>query len=62
MSCDIGEVTESLENEQRLFSKLSVASPMLQLRKETVFLHRKILVNNIELLVIVRAIHYHKNL
>ena len=27
MSCDVGEVTESLENEQSSLSKLSVASP-----------------------------------
>ena len=31
MSCDVGEVTESLENEQSSFSKLSVTSPTSQL-------------------------------
>ena len=31
MSCDVGEVTEILENEQSLFSKLSITSPMSQL-------------------------------
>ena len=31
MSCDVGELTESLENEQSSFSKLSVTSPMSQL-------------------------------
>ena len=31
MSCDVGEVMESLENEQSSFSKLSVTSPMSQL-------------------------------
>ena len=31
MSCDVGEVIESLENEQSSFSKLSVTSSMSQL-------------------------------
>ena len=31
MSCDVGEVIESLENEQSSFSNLSVTSPMSQL-------------------------------
>ena len=30
MSCDVGEVTESLENEQSSFSKISVTSPTSQ--------------------------------
>ena len=31
MSCDVGKATESLENEQSSFSKLSVSSPTSQL-------------------------------
>ena len=31
MSCDVGEVTERLENEQSSFSNLSVTSPTSQL-------------------------------
>ena len=37
MSCDVGEVTESLENEHSSFSNPSVASPTSQLILQTFF-------------------------